>query len=124
MTQAIAKLIRDVVLESPENFEVHFHNDYSGRGMYGRQCVGISGTEQECQRAIAACISEAHYSGDEDLPEFADLVAELLNSSRDSLGLGIIVYWPNIEPASDDDEPEFDGQPDEAQEWHDFDPEC
>jgi cobalamin biosynthesis protein CobT len=24
----------------------------------------------------------------------------------------------------DEDEDEYDGQPDEAQEWHDFDPEC
>ena len=24
----------------------------------------------------------------------------------------------------DDDEDEYDGQPDEAQEWHDFDPDC
>ena len=24
----------------------------------------------------------------------------------------------------DEDEEEYDGQPDEAQEWHDFDPDC
>ena len=28
-------------------------------------------------------------------------------------------YLPEV-----DMEPEFDGQPDEAQEWHDFDPDC
>jgi hypothetical protein len=28
-------------------------------------------------------------------------------------------YLPEV-----DFEPEFDGQPDEAQEWHDFDPDC
>jgi hypothetical protein len=29
--------------------------------------------------------------------------------------------WVNIEAAMDD---EYDGQPDEAQEWNDFDPDC
>ena len=27
-------------------------------------------------------------------------------------------------PDEDGDEDEYDGQPDEAQEWHDFDPDC
>ena len=26
--------------------------------------------------------------------------------------------------AEDDEDDEYDGQPDEAQEWHDFDPDC
>ncbi len=28
------------------------------------------------------------------------------------------------EDADEDEEYEYDGQPDEAQEWHDFDPDC
>ena len=32
------------------------------------------------------------------------------------------VYSIDVEQTSEDDE--YDGQPDEAQEWHDFDPDC
>ena len=30
-------------------------------------------------------------------------------------------YWEEDE---EDEDEEYDGQPDEAQEWHDFDPDC
>ena len=36
---------------------------------------------------------------------------------------GRIYYWPELE-SIEEVEPEHDGQPDEAQEWHDFDPDC
>lgn len=29
-----------------------------------------------------------------------------------------------LEEEAEDEEPEHDGQPDEMQEWHDFDPDC
>ena len=29
-----------------------------------------------------------------------------------------------LSPRFDDEDEEWDGQPDEAQEWHDFDPDC
>ena len=32
--------------------------------------------------------------------------------------------WCDIEAAMDDEYAEYDGQPDEDQEWHDFDPDC
>ena len=35
---------------------VSFRNTYSGRGMYGRQCVGIVGTMAECQLVIAQVV--------------------------------------------------------------------
>jgi hypothetical protein len=32
--------------------------------------------------------------------------------------------YPTVEPYMGPMEPEYDGQPDEAQEWHDYDPDC
>jgi hypothetical protein len=122
MTQAIALLIRDVAVDSGM-FDVGFRNNYSGRGMYGRKCVGITGSEQECQQVIAAVIKEAHSRADQDDLEFDDVVDAVLDFSKDSMGFDMILYWPNIEPVADE-EPVHDGQPDEAQEWHDFDPDC
>lgn len=51
---------------------------YSGRGMFGRTCYGVS-----CQDA-SACIEETAALG-------------VRGARQDSLGLRSIVYWPSVE---------------------------
>lgn len=53
---------------------------YSGRGMYGKQCLGV------------------------DLPKIAHLVklGGVPLPTTDSMGLGIIAYWPNVPPPEDE----------------------
>lgn len=98
--------------------EVEFYNGYSGRGMYGEQCVGITGSFSDCMLVIAELIkAEREESG------FNDMVDQLLDFKQDSMGRDVILYWPDLEKAEDREE-EHDGQPDEAQEWHGFDPDC
>lgn len=121
MTQAIAKLIREIAEDGNE--DTGFRNNYSGRGMYGRECVGITGSQSDCQALIAAIIKEAHARADDDELVFDDVVDAVLDYSQDSMGFDVIIYWPHIEALADE-EPAHDGQPDEAQEWHDFDPDC
>lgn len=78
---------------------------YSGRCMYGAQCLGVT------------------FSGWGDVFNFAMLIGtcdealvEMLSSpSYDSMGLGVVVYWPRIavpnsviaSEAADDDEDAF-----------------
>ena len=50
-------------------------------------------------------------------------VETLMLWDQDSMGRDVIYYWPSLE-SIEEVEPEHDGQPDEAQEWHDFDPDC
>ena len=80
---------------------------YSGRGMYGKTCLGV------------------------DLPGASKLVklAGVLEPVLDQMGMGIIAYWPSIpapveEPYRDDDNPS--GLSDEELENADPDggPEC
>lgn len=33
-------------------------------------------------------------------------------------------FWDQYYEEEEDEEYDYDGQPDEAQEWHDFDPDC
>ena len=67
--------------------ELSLYADYSGRGMYGETCVGFS-------------IGNHCYAYPEDIYEFiADYDVELahqlaMNATTDSLGLGIILYFP------------------------------
>ncbi len=67
---------------------------YSGRGMYGKKCVGIvTDDPSDCVLAIVRELMDD--CGDID--ELRDLVGYLDNSSQDSMGRSAIVYWPRIE---------------------------
>ena len=64
---------------------------YSGRGMYGKECLGI-----DCENANSV-IEDAGAAG-------------IKGARTDSMGLGAIVYWPKLEVPDDfrddDDEEE------------------
>jgi hypothetical protein len=81
--------------------EVNFRPDYSGRGMYGRECVGITGPYFDCMQVISAVIVEAARNmADADMPDFGEFeqkVETLMNFSQDSMGRGAIIYWPSLE---------------------------
>jgi hypothetical protein len=63
---------------------------YSGRGMFGRVCLGVETREGESFLDILASVLE-DLDGDEILT-----VADGIRGCReDSMGLGGIVYWPN-----------------------------
>jgi len=79
--------------------EVSFYNGYSGRCMYGRRCIGITGSMLNCMAVIGEVIKSM--KDDED---FEDAVDTLLNFSTDGMGLDIIVYWRELEDISLDDE--------------------
>jgi hypothetical protein len=73
--------------------------DYSGRGMYGRTCVGIV-LDYNAVADLSEAIRDA---GAED-------VLDREGRSQDSLGLGTIIYWTGVtcEDAPDEDEDEDD----------------
>ena len=51
-----------------------------------------------------------------------DALVELLG--EDDAQLGLAGNLSHVVVVDLDEEPEYDGQPDEAQEWYDFDPDC
>jgi hypothetical protein len=59
---------------------------YSGRSMYGKECIGI-----DCEDAITTIAQLAFQAGQDDFTKFQDMI----DSMRvDSMGRGSIVYWP------------------------------
>lgn len=62
---------------------------YSGRGMYGKQCVGVSVPRGELLRA---CMKIALALTEMDERELADTISD--EAMSDSLGLGSILYFP------------------------------
>ena len=60
-----------------DNFEgASVYEGYSGRSMYGRQCIGVS------------C----------DQPDYLNMVAWIgvSGAKTDSLGMGVIIYWSGM----------------------------
>ena len=43
---------------------------------------------------------------------------------HDMMRINDLLYYLDAEEDEEDEDSEWDGQPDEAQEWYDFDPDC
>ena len=72
---------------------------YSGRGMYGKSCAGITISDESSLVELGAAIVTT--IEDEDLSD------TLIKGARlDSMGRGVIVYWPTIETDGDDEDEE------------------
>jgi len=94
----------------PENFEVR--TDYSGRIMYGKQCLGITLTEGYTPVSFFSNLvktvrtyqdekEESNYPDIED-DDLYHIVTKLMdNCKTDQMGKGSIVYFPDIQVAED-----------------------
>jgi hypothetical protein len=94
-------MLQKLILEScPDN--VTFHHNYSGRGMYGNQCIAISATRSALLDVIAFVICQLYTKFDDAQEEdFTKAVHELLDFKQDSMGFDVVIYWPHIEPLSE-----------------------
>lgn len=69
-----------------------FINDYSGRGMGGRTCVGIVCCEAHTEvlmRLVEYIVTDETYTGD-------NIVDEIGVPRTDSLGMDTILYFPYV----------------------------
>lgn len=62
---------------------------YSGRGMYGKECLGVV-----CSDPITAILETLQAVEDE--ATLRDLISDLFDPSEDSMGRDSIVYWTRI----------------------------
>lgn len=72
---------------------------YSGRGMYGATCLGVS-TDDTIGKFVADAIDQAELF-DVDLTALAWVFRRMRS---DSLGLGSILYFPGVAYVGDDSE--------------------
>lgn len=82
---------------------------YSGRAMYGRDCVGVVVPHDVSSFQLGAAIARALLEGDPD--EGARDVEDLadLRVCEDNMGRDTIVYFPRVEwPAGEDDDADED----------------
>lgn len=71
--------------------------DYSGRGMYGSQCLSFTVDDESAIVAVARVVSEAY----EDSPEAGGIVAHAFEKAQsDSMGMGAVIYFPRLTVAA------------------------
>lgn len=84
----IEEAIRNYVSEC-EEYEIY--ENYSGRGMFGRKCLGV--VVKQGYSFLDFIINLTRYLDDNDV-EDADFKLE--GATYDNLGLDTVVYFPNI----------------------------
>ena len=83
--------IQDVIIDGwPGDDSVRVYPDYSGRGMFGRTCVGLVYSDPT---TVAVFLHLLAAVLDYDL---LVLVDELGGAGSDSMGLDRITYWSNL----------------------------
>lgn len=99
ISQTIAQIVENVA----PDFDVELRSDYSGRCMYGQECLGLVGSFENIMTVLQAVTSELHdYSveGDEEYQmAWSDWMDFAFQFKMDSMGLDVIVYWPNMQAA-------------------------
>lgn len=68
---------------------------YSGRGMYGRQCLGIDIGRMNSHEFVANLVRMMVEEGTEETDRALDALQSKIET--DSMGLGKIIYFPNVE---------------------------
>ena len=101
-------------LKRDESGELEFRN-YSGRGMFGEQCLGITGN---IGSIISNLVSLAFEQGGEmsDTDKMHIVTGLSRGVSVDSMGLSSIVYFPGVRFTSQDEREMDDGASEEEDE--------
>lgn len=83
-------MTRDNFLDSLDRAglcEDALYEDYSGRGMYGAKCVGLTGSAADFAMFAAALSEELGFETARDI---------LARLASDSMGLEMIFYFPGV----------------------------
>lgn len=90
---------RELLESEALDAELRFTADYSGRYMYGRECVGVIGSFRDIVSFVS---SVSRLAGEAcDSPHTLDLqinefVSSIGNCQVDSYGLDTVCYWPSV----------------------------
>jgi len=88
----IMQNIKELIEKYCEEEGLDFREDYSGRGMFGRCCVGIT-----CDDPLSKLIGLFAYIMDSDNELEAYEVQETLGKPKqDSMGMSCILYFPKL----------------------------
>lgn len=88
-----------------------FIQSYSGRGMYGRSCLAITGDDIN---PVMIGFAIGCWCADNDTMLDGGDMYKFSNMKQDNMGLGSVYYWPQIDfEASENDGYDEDDEDDE-----------
>jgi hypothetical protein len=99
MMPALQNMIQEACEYGPA---VEFRNNYSGRGMFGQQCVAIVGHRQSCQQLVATVIKEMSLwlspgiCTDHTEQQFEQYLEQIMCYDQDTMGWDVVLYWPDL----------------------------
>ena len=84
--------IKELIREYCDGEGLDYREDYSGRGMYGRNCIGIT-----CDNPLNTLCKLFAYivDSDDDLDGY-DVQCTLGEPEQDSMGMNNILYFPGL----------------------------
>ncbi len=101
------KTLTELIRAAAQNGEdITIQTDYSGRGMYGRRCFAVVGSEMALRGMIIEIIQEMMSdlassgtgNAEDMLPDAQGYVDTLLSYDRDSMGRSdIVIYWSDLQ---------------------------
>ena len=98
MSEQPTKEQYEKLIEALEEFGTP--RSYSGRGMFGSQCLGIT-TDEPLRVLALVSYALGLVDGENEVagsgPEYQELVGKFANARMDSMGRSTILYWPTIE---------------------------
>jgi hypothetical protein len=102
------------IREACERLDVEVRS-YSGRGMYGKECIGFVVPQRMSAAQFAFNFAVELSADDEDGPE---AIEEFHGRTwcQDSLGLDTIVYVPGVAPLAEEDEEEDEEEEEDSEE--------
>lgn len=81
------------IIDEMANEGYEFYTDYSGRGMYGDTCLAVDLDHTSDLMRLGCCLGRMDSALAHTLGEGAH---------TDSMGRGIVVYWPRIKTNTND----------------------
>lgn len=114
MTQYVPEgLIERAFYQADLDLDENLRRNYSGRGMYGKECFGIVHSSQSQLMSFMLFLDRIVQ---EDAPDYEvdfDLAFELTDcASKDSMAFDTITYFPGFLVGDDPD-----NQEDEGEDW-------
>jgi hypothetical protein len=71
--------MKEKIIAKAEELGLSVSHDYSGRGMFGKACLGVVGTMQDLDTLLS------------------EIKGSAKGLKKDNMGLDYIYYWPDID---------------------------
>ena len=88
----------DMLQDFADDYDYDLREDYSGRCLYGRSCIGFVTDDSGFTVAMNLCSYLNDMDPDNEDPDVSDILNafQRTSASEDSMGLSRIIYFPSV----------------------------